>query len=222
MSYKAVSRRYKAVIFDWDGTVVDSAEHIVDSLLHAASVAALPLLERQAYRNIIGLGLSDALDQLYPGITREQMIALRNAYSQHFMSTIDTANHLFPGMHNIIADLGERGAECAVATGKSRRGLERAFQTTGIEPLFSASRCADETRSKPDPAMLRELLDYYGIHPHDAVMIGDTSYDMEMARRIDMPAIGVNWGVHTEDVLSEHKPLAIAASVDELQKLLQP
>lgn len=213
---------YRAVFFDWDGTVVDSAEHIVDSLLHAARVAALPQHERQAYRNIIGLGLVDALDTLYPGITREQMRALSSAYSQHFMSAMDKANRPFPGMQDILVGLGKRNIECAVATGKSRKGLDRAFETSGLQVHFSASRCADETRAKPDPAMLRELLDFYGIHPHDAVMIGDTSYDMEMARHMDMPAIGVNWGVHSEEALAGHGPLAIAASVEELQQLLGP
>ncbi len=213
---------YKAIIFDWDGTVVDSADHIVQSLSHAAAIAGLAQRDSAAYRNIIGLGMVDALDQLYPGITHEQMIALRNAYSNHFMATMDIANTLFPGMRDLIVSLGTTGRQCAVATGKSRKGLDRAFEATGLQTLFSASRCADETRSKPDPAMLRELLDFYGIHPHDAVMIGDTSYDMEMARRADMPAIGVNWGVHDEATLSMHGPLAVAGSVPELQALLDP
>jgi len=211
---------YKAVIFDWDGTVVDSADHIVHSLSHAAASAGLPVRERAAYRNIIGLGMVDALDQLYPGITHDQMIALRDAYSNHFMATMDVANTLFPGMQDMIAKLGSAGRQCAVATGKSRRGLDRAFEATGLQSLFSASRCADETRSKPNPTMLRELLEFYGIHPHDAVMIGDTSYDMEMAQRADMPAIGVNWGVHDEATLSKHGPLAVVGSVLALQALL--
>ncbi|MEC7376420.1 MAG: HAD-IA family hydrolase, partial [Pseudomonadota bacterium] len=112
------------------------------------------------------------------------------------------------------------GRRCSVATGKSRRGLDSALVSSGLGSHFEFTRCADETRSKPDPTMLREILHFYGIEPEDAVMIGDTRYDLEMAQRIGMPSIGVEWGVHKRDVLGDYGPHAIVDSVPELRKVL--
>ena len=212
---------YKAVIFDWDGTVVDSADHITDCLLYASGQAGLPPLDRSSYKNIIGLGLMEALNTLYPGIEQDQILTMREAYSKRFIEKATTPEHIFPGMIEILRDLGLDDRQCAVATGKSRRGLDRAFRTTELQHYFSASRCADETRSKPDPAMLKELLGHYGLEPRDAVMIGDTSYDLEMARRIDMPAIGVHWGVHDPDTLKKQQPVAIVETMDDLRQALR-
>lgn len=211
---------YKAVIFDWDGTLVDSAHHIADSLLHAATQSGLPPREPDEYRNIIGLGIIEALDTLYPGISHATMVKLRDAYSHHFMATADQANRLFDGMQPLLDALGSGETIRAVATGKSRRGLQRALDSCQLAETFHVTRCADETRSKPDPAMLREILAFCGLQPHEAVMIGDTSYDMEMARRLGMPAIGVTWGVHDADRLGAHEPLTIVEAVPELHEHL--
>jgi len=212
--------RWRLIIFDWDGTVVDSADHIASCLHQAAEHVGLPVRPAADYRNIIGLGMVQALNTLYPGISDNDALALRDAYSSSFMASADQANRLFEGMHELLHTLGGRGHDCAIATGKSRRGLDRALQLTGLGPRFSASRCADETRSKPDPAMLRELLAHYRLSADEAVMIGDTRYDMEMAQRINMPAIGVSWGVHSKETLAEHGPLAITESVNELTRTL--
>lgn len=213
---------YKAVIFDWDGTLVDSAHHIADSLLHAATQAGLPARDPDEYRNIIGLGMIEALNTLYPGISRATMAKLRDAYSNHFMATAAQANRLFEGIQPLLDALEGRDTVRAVATGKSRRGLQRALDCCGLNDAFHVTRCADETRSKPDPAMLREILAFCGLQPHEAVMIGDTSYDMEMARRLGMPAIGVTWGVHDANRLGAHEPLAIVEAVPELHGHLLP
>lgn len=211
----------KAAIFDWDGTVVDSVEHITDCLHHASTATGFDPLERDAYRNIIGLGLVEALKRLYPDISTAQMAAMREAYSSHFMATSASHQRVFPGMTNILQSLHQSNRHCAVATGKSRRGLNLALQASQLEPWFHITRCADETRSKPDPAMLLEILQHLELEPGDAIMIGDTTYDMAMAEAIGMPAIGVTWGVHPAELLAAHKPVAIVSDINELQQLLK-
>lgn len=210
----------KVVIFDWDGTLVDSVEHIADSLHQAATELGYPALEREAYRDIIGLGMVEALEALYPGISREQMSAIREGYARYFFAKVTTPQNVFAGMAEVLADLRAGGRGCAVATGKSRRGLDGALVSSGLGPHFDLTRCADETRSKPDPAMLYEIIRHYGIQPAEAVMIGDTRYDMDMAQRIGMPAIGVEWGVHKRDVLGRYQPHAVVDTVADLREVL--
>lgn len=211
---------HKVVIFDWDGTVVDSVEHIADSLHQAATELGFPALEREAYRDIIGLGIVEALEALYPGISRDEMLAIRDGYARYFFSKQTTPQQVFEGMTQVLADLNACGLACAVATGKSRRGLDQALRTSGLGSHFQVTRCADETRSKPDPAMLLEILEHFGVAPDDAVMIGDTRYDLDMAQRISMPSIGVEWGVHDRGVLQQYGPRAVVDSVAGLRAAL--
>lgn len=210
----------KVVIFDWDGTLVDSVEHIADSLHQAATELGYPAREREAYRDIIGLGMVEALEKLYPGISREEMNAIREGYARYFFAKVTTPQNVFEGMADVVTDIRLGGKGCSVATGKSRRGLEGALVSSGLGPHFDITRCADETRSKPDPAMLKEIITFYGIEPSEAVMIGDTRYDLEMAQRIGMPSIGVEWGVHKRDVLGHYAPHAIVESVQDLREVL--
>lgn len=210
----------RVVIFDWDGTLVDSVEHIADSLHQAATELGYPELEREAYRDIIGLGLVEALEKLYPGIDRDALDDIREGYKRYFFSKMTTPQNVFAGMTDVVADIRKAGRGCSVATGKSRRGLDVALESSGLGGYFDITRCADETRSKPDPAMLEEIIRFYGIEPSDAVMIGDTRYDLEMAQRIGMPSIGVEWGVHGRDVLGQYSPRAIVDSVTDLRRAL--
>ncbi|SFM19604.1 HAD family hydrolase [Marinobacter zhejiangensis] len=211
---------HKVVIFDWDGTVVDSVEHITDSLHQAATELGFPALERAAYRDIIGLGIVEALEALYPGIRRDEMQAMREGYGRYFFSRKTSPQQVFAGMVDVLADLNSVGRMCAVATGKSRGGLDRALSDSGLGEYFRVTRCADETRSKPDPTMLEEILAHLEIAPEDAVMIGDTRYDLDMAQRINMPAIGVEWGVHDRSVLQQYGPYAVVDSVKALREAL--
>jgi phosphoglycolate phosphatase len=212
--------KVKVVIFDWDGTLVDSVEHIAESLHQAATELGYPQLEREAYRDIIGLGMIEALEKLYPGISREEMTAIREGYGRYFFSKVTTPQNVFAGMADVVTDIRGAGLGCSVATGKSRRGLDMALDSSGLGPHFNITRCADESRSKPDPAMLEEIVRFYGIEPADAVMIGDTRYDLDMAQRIGMPSIGVEWGVHKRDVLGDYSPHAIVDTVPDLRKVL--
>ncbi|WP_203300434.1 HAD family hydrolase [Marinobacter sediminum] len=212
--------KVKVVIFDWDGTLVDSVEHIAESLHQAATELGYPQLEREAYRDIIGLGMIEALEKLYPGISREEMNTIREGYGRYFFSKVTTPQNVFAGMADVVADIRGAGLGCSVATGKSRRGLDIALDSSGLGSHFDTTRCADETRSKPDPTMLEEIVRFYGIDPSDAVMIGDTRYDLDMAQRIGMPSIGVEWGVHKRDVLGDYSPHAIVDTVPDLRKVL--
>lgn len=211
---------FKVVIFDWDGTVVDSVEHIADSLHQAATELGFPAREREAYRDIIGLGIIEALEALYPGLSRDEIQAIREGYGRYFFSRKTAPMTVFQGMAELLADLRADGRGCAVATGKSRKGLDVALGSSGLAKRFHITRCADETRSKPDPLMLEEIVDHFGIAPSDAVMIGDTRYDLDMARRIGMPSLGVEWGVHDRQELGRYGPLGVAATVTELRSLL--
>ena len=210
----------KVVIFDWDGTLIDSVDHIADSLHQAATELGYPELEREAYRDIIGLGMIEALEKLYPGLTRDEMQRIRDGYAGYFFQKVTTPQNVFDGMADVVTDIRRSGRGCSVATGKSRRGRARALTSSGLGPHCDITRCADETRSKPDPLMLEEILAFYGYEPEEAVMIGDTRYDLDMARRIGMPSIGVEWGVHQRDVLQEYDPHAVVTSVDELRRVL--
>jgi phosphoglycolate phosphatase len=210
----------RAVIFDWDGTLIDSVEHIASSLQQAATELGFPEREYEAYRDIIGLGMVEALQKLYPGLTEQEIVRIREGYARYFFAKETTPQHVFEGMDKVLSDLRATQRSCAVATGKSRRGLSGALLSSGLGDYFAITRCADETRSKPDPAMLVEILEFHGLQPEHAVMIGDTRYDMEMAQRIGMPAIGVEWGVHDRDVLGQYAPRAIVDRVADLRDVL--
>ncbi|MEE3118214.1 MAG: HAD-IA family hydrolase [Pseudomonadota bacterium] len=212
--------KVKVVIFDWDGTLVDSVEHIAESLHQAATELGFPAREREAYRDIIGLGMVEALEKLYPGISRDEMNRIREGYGRYFFKKVTTPQNVFAGMADVVADIRGSGRGCSVATGKSRRGLDLALVSSGLGEHFGITRCADETRSKPDPTMLEEIVRFYGIDPSEAVMIGDTRYDLDMAQRLGMPSIGVEWGVHKRDVLGKYAPHAIVDTVSDLRRVL--
>jgi len=162
----------------------------------------------------------EALEKLYPGISRDEMNNIREGYARYFFSKVTTPQNVFAGMADVVADIRGAGLGCSVATGKSRRGLDVALVSSGLGEHFDITRCADETRSKPDPRMLEEIVRFYNIDPSEAVMIGDTRYDLDMAQRIGMPSIGVEWGVHKRDVLGEYSPHAVVDTVVDLRRVL--
>lgn len=203
--------RYELVIFDWDGTLMDSIARIVFSMQSAARDIAWGELEEQAVRNIIGLGLPEAIDELCPGISPTQAEQLKQRYAWYFVEGSEVALNWYPGVEDGLARLAStQGMRLAVATGKSRKGLDRAFREHGIEHLFAASRTADETRSKPHPQMLAELLKELAVPAWRAVMVGDTEYDMAMARTLGMDGIAVGYGVHARERLLAYRPVVVA------------
>ena len=209
--------RYQLVIFDWDGTLVDSEARIVACMQAAARDVGCPALSRDSIRDIIGLGLPEAIARLYPSIGAGQAEALRQRYSGHFVGADQVPTAFFPGVEAGIARLrGLEGLKLAVATGKSRRGLDRALASTGSGAWFHASRTADETCSKPDPRMLEELLGELGVEPGAALMVGDTEYDMQMARALGMDRLAVSYGVHSRERLAACEPIHVATCFAEV------
>ncbi|QFT54688.1 HAD-IA family hydrolase [Microbulbifer sp. THAF38] len=205
------------VILDWDGTVCNSEARIVACMLRAAERVGLPALTPDAVSNIIGLGLPEAAATLFPEAPDGDRQALRQFYSEEWMAARVEPVPLFEGVLDTLDELLSRGHQLAVATGKSRRGLNREFEEHGLGHLFVASRCADETASKPDPRMLSELLVEIRCGVGEAVMVGDTTYDLAMAAAIGMSSIGVSYGAHCPTRLQEYRPQAI---IDEFAGLL--
>ncbi len=207
------------LIFDWDGTLCDSKQKITSAMQMAAEDLGWQPLEDHKIHNIIGLGLPEAIRSLYPSIPQSDYQRLRDAYANRFIE-LDLAQPslLFPGVEEGLQQLKQNGHQLAIATGKSRKGLDRIFTAMNLNETFHATRCADETASKPNPLMLEELLEHFSAKPQEAVMIGDTEYDMEMARRIHMPRVAVSYGAHHVSRLQNYDP---ALSVDEFPEFIR-
>lgn len=212
-------RRYELIIFDWDGTLMDSAGTIVACIQAACRDLGLPVPSREAASHIIGLGLQEALTHLLPELPREDYPRLAAAYRNHYLAQ-DANIPLFTGADKLIARLHARGHLLAVATGKARRGLERAFRHTGLGVYFHASRTADETFSKPHPAMIEALLDELAVPAARALMVGDTSHDLLMARNAGVDALAAGYGAHPAESLAQFEPLAVCRDFPELAQWL--
>lgn len=214
-----ISKRFDLLIFDWDGTLMDSAGVIARCIQAASQDMGLPVPSREEASHIIGLGLREALEALFPELPAADHPRLADHYRRHFLSQ-DAEIPLFEGAEALIRDLHERGYQLAVATGKARRGLDRAFAHTGLEPYFHASRTADETHSKPHPAMIEELLEELMVERARALMIGDTSHDLEMARNAGIASLAAGYGAHPAEALGGYAPLAVCRSFAELARWL--
>ncbi len=196
-------------VFDWDGTLVDSADKIVSAMSAAIDELALAPRSVDEIRDIIGLGLPEALRRLYGVASDLELTLLRDTYVRYFLDLDQQPCRQFEGAFEILSQLRERGCLLAVATGKSRRGLQRALAQTGWGELFHATRCADETHSKPHPRMLLELMAELAVAPGAAVMVGDTEYDMAMAEAAGIARIGVSFGAHAPQRLQQYRPWRI-------------
>lgn len=207
-------------IFDWDGTLMDSERQIVHCMQAAAEDLNVVIPAYEAVRGIIGLGLPEAIHRLFPREDAERRETIRQAYARHFLGGTGGGSDLFPHARELLEDLRGAGHLLAIATGKSRLGLDRVLGYTGLAAAFHATRCADETASKPDPLMLHELLQELGQPVETAVMIGDTTFDLEMAARAGMRSVGLAHGVHAEEELARHAPVAIVPDLVALAGLL--
>ncbi|EIC23116.1 HAD family hydrolase [Thiorhodovibrio frisius] len=204
------------IIFDWDGTLMDSAARIVNCMTAAFVEQALSPPPPEQMRAQIGLGLEEAMLALCPQERPEVITRLMDGYRNRFLGDDPTPTPLFDRADEVVRALHQQGRLIAVATGKSRRGLDRALAQSGLAPYFHATRCADETLSKPNPQMLFELLDELGIRADAALMIGDTEFDLLMAKNAGMPSLAVSYGVHDADRLLACEPLGLIHAIAEL------
>lgn len=211
---------YRLIIFDWDGTLLDSTGHIVHSMRQAALDLDWRVPEVDEVNRIIGLGLPEAIRALFPGSTEDDVQALRTTYARHFMDEKQDTSRFFPGAPELLHHLHQSGFLLGLATGKARPGLERVWRTHRVGHYFHASRCSDESQSKPHPAMVLELLETLSVAPEEAVMVGDTGFDLDMARAAGVDRVGVRYGAHPASVLEQYEPLALVDHLDELMPLL--
>lgn len=212
-------KQFDLIVFDWDGTLMDSTAAIVNSIQASARDLDLPVPDKKTAAYVIGLGLREAMEVVLPDIDPACYPKMVERYRHHYLSQ-DGRLTLFDGVRDMLNDLSQRGYTLAVATGKSRAGLNRALRESGLGPLFQSSRCADETFSKPHPAMLQELTEELGHEMQRTVMIGDTTHDLQMALNAGASGIAVHYGAHPADFLRSLNPLYAAESVGQLHAWL--
>ena len=210
-------KRFDLIVFDWDGTLADSTQMIVECIRQASAEAGLSVPEPAAASNIIGLGLREAIAVLFGSLSDSQYELLTARYRHHYFAR-DQQTLLFEGAAQAIGELEQQGFMLAVATGKGRNGLNRSLVDSGIAHHIHASRCADECLSKPHPQMLMEIMDELGVEAERTLMVGDTSYDLQMARNAQVASLAVSYGAHALEDLLPHAPLA---HFDQFTKLNQ-
>jgi phosphoglycolate phosphatase len=211
-----MKNRFDLIIFDWDGTLVDSIDWIVRCLQHAATQLNLPMPDQQAAKDVIGLSITQAIQTLFPGIDESMKNQLVTCYSQAFFAKQISRDDLFEGVYEMLVQLKQAGYQLAVATGKNRAGLQKALQATGTEELFCITRCADETASKPDPTMVLDIIRHVDAANERTLMVGDSVHDLQMALNAQISSIAVSCGAHSEDLLQQYKPLRCLRRPTEL------
>jgi len=214
LSSGPLPREIRLIVFDWDGTLMDSEAQIVSCLRAVINDLSLDPLNDETLRNVIGLGLREAIDALVPGRDEDFCQAFVARYREHWFNS--DGSSLFAGVSDMLEAFRRQQLLLGVATGKSRRGLDRVLGETGLASRFDATRCSDEAPSKPHPQMLLDLMDQLGVTPAQTVMVGDTEYDMEMATNAGAAKIAVTTGVHSEQRLSRHAPLVCLRRISDM------
>lgn len=215
-----MQRRFDLLVFDWDGTLMDSASFIVSAIQAAARDLGLPVPSDGASRHIIGLGLQEAIALLFPDLDQSEYGPYVDRYRHYYLSQ-DHEIPLFAGVPEAIQHLCDAGFILAVATGKSRKGLNRALAHSGLGGYFHASRCADESFSKPHPAMLLDIMALTGAEPGRTLMIGDTTHDLQMAANAGVAGLGAAYGAHPRADLDAMTPLAVLDDFPQLYQWLK-
>lgn len=206
------------IIFDWDGTLMDSIGLIVESM-HVAGEAHGFTTTDQAVKDIIGLSLMHGIEILYPQASEAQKLAIQQSYADYYIPNSHRTPFFMP-IDDMLLTLKQQDKQLAVATGKKRKGLDRVLEASASHHYFTITRCADESGSKPDPQMLRDILDYTKQPLSQAVFIGDSIYDIQMANRLGMTSIAVNYGTASSSELAAEQPTYQVDTPQELVALL--
>ena len=209
-------KKYSLLVFDWDGTLMDSQAQIVNCMQSAIGELNLEHRTDLQIANIIGLGLEEAIVSLYPSLDPKMVILAAQTYREFYLYKDKTPSPLFGGTKEVISDLQKIGYDLAIATGKSRRGLDKGLQETGMHEFFPITRTADETRSKPHPQMLDEILTDHDTDASKALMIGDSEYDLQLANNAKVDGFAVSYGVHGLIRLLKQEPVGF---IDKIQQL---
>jgi len=212
-------KQFDLLVFDWDGTLADSAGLIARCIQQACADIGVEVPTEARARYVIGLGLEDALAHLVPELPVSDYRRLADCYRTHYFAG-DAQVPLFGGAREALLALRAEGFRLAVATGKTRRGLDRAMTNLGVTDCFDATRCTDESASKPDPMMLHQLFDELGVRPARSLMIGDTTHDLDMARAAGVASVAVTYGAHPRAGLVAASPMACVDRFDELHRWL--
>jgi phosphoglycolate phosphatase len=215
----AMSKDFDLIVWDWDGTLADSTGMITNAIVTAAEQVGLPTLDPHAARNIIGLGLRESIYALYGDIPAEKAQALAQQYTANYYAG-EAAIPLFEGAKELIVELNRRGFKLAVATGKGRRGLNLALQHCGLAQYFHATRTVDECFSKPHPQMIDEIMDFCVVRPERTLMIGDSSYDLQMAENAGVQGVAVTFGAQTRDKLLGYNSIEMFDQFNDLSTWL--
>jgi phosphoglycolate phosphatase len=217
---RILHRRFRLLVFDWDGTLADSAAIIAGALQQACRDLGEPVPDEKSARHVIGLGLADAMRHVAPSLPPERYGDLAARYRDHYFAR-DPEIPLFDGVREMLDELDAAGFVLAVATGKTRAGLARAMARQDIAHMFAATRCADESAPKPNPEMLLDLMELLEAGPAETLMIGDTTHDLVLARQAGASAIAVTYGAHPASELAREVSLATVHSIEELRTWLR-
>lgn len=217
-------KQFPLLVFDWDGTLVDSIERIVTSLQFASKSTINADVSEQQARNVIGLGLSEAIEKLHPELDNrqhaEQLNRIADAYRQHYLHQNTVPAPLFPGVNKLLDKLSNDGYTLAISTGKSRAGLEQSINEHQVGNYFLTTLCAGENKSKPHPEMLHKIMHELNFSASQTLMIGDSEHDLKMASNANVKSIGVTHGVHNAVTLQKHQPLICLNDITELSAYL--
>lgn len=211
----------KLLVFDWDGTLMDSQQEIISCFQWACRDLGMEQPTASDVKNIIGLGMREAIARLFPNLdTPERQSDVVERYRHYYFSPQKPPSALFDGVFDMLKSL-HQDYLLAVATGKGRRGLDGVLQQTGLDEVFHFSRCVDEAHSKPHPQMLEDVMEYLGAMPDETLMIGDTEYDLQMANNAGVASVGVGCGSHEKSRLLQHNPLIVLDHTNELDNWLK-
>lgn len=210
-------KQFDLIVFDWDGTLANSTQMIVDCMRQSAIDASLPVPSQEEASQIIGLGMREAVRVLFGELAQAEYEHLTERY-RHYYFAQDEATPLFDGVKEALPEFRSLGFELAVATGKGRHGLNKSLQMTGLVPYIQSTRTVDECFSKPHPQMLEELMEAHVVLPARTLMVGDTSFDLQMAKNAGAASLGVSYGAHSKNTLSACDPIMIMDSFEDVRR----